>query len=74
MRITQTVHEVEASSAVPKVSDDGLSAVIAFRTPDAHYRMTLTRRQFDQLALQIAREQVRVPKPARPRSSAREST
>jgi hypothetical protein len=75
MRITRSVHEIEAASATVKVSDDGQFAVMAFvsSAPAVHYRMTLTRQQFDRLALQIAREQKRVPKPARPRSSAHES-
>lgn len=60
-----------------KVSDDGRFAVIAFAAPQPgpHYRMVMSRQRFDHLALQIAREQKRVPKPTRPLSSAaREST
>ena len=76
MLVTQSVYELETASVAVTVSDDGLSAVIAFVSsapPSAHYRMKLNRRQFDHLALQIAREQARVPKPARPRSNAHES-
>ena len=77
MPVIQPVHEIEARSATVKVSDDGCFAVFAFvsSAPEAaHYRVTLTRQQFDRLALQIIREQKRVPKPARPRSTSREST
>jgi hypothetical protein len=77
MRVTRSVHEIEATSATARASDDGRFAVFAFvsSAPEtAHYRMTLTRQQFDRLALQIIREQKRVPKPARPRSTSREST
>jgi hypothetical protein len=75
MPIIQPVHEVEAKSATVKVSDDGRSAVIAFAAPapGAHYRVKMSRRLLDRLVLQIAREQARLPRPARPQSSARES-
>jgi len=75
MRVTGQVHVIEAQSAIANVSDDGLSAVIAFvsAVDGAHYRMTLSRQLFDRLALQITREQTRVPKPVRRRSSAHEA-
>jgi hypothetical protein len=77
MRVIQLIHEIEATSATVKISDDGRFAVMAFVSSAAnavHYRMTLTRQQFDRLALQITREQKRAPPPARPQSTAREST
>jgi uncharacterized protein YigA (DUF484 family) len=72
MPIIQPVHEIEASSATVKISDDGRSAVIAivFGAPDSgHYRVTMKRQLFDRLALQMTREKARVPKPPRARKA-----
>jgi hypothetical protein len=73
MRPIQPVYEIEVTSAKATVSYDGRFAVIAFVSPlpnAAHYRMTLARKDFDRLALQIAREQKRVRRPARSQSLA----
>jgi hypothetical protein len=74
MRVTGSVHELEVDSAQAMVSEGGRFAVIAFVVSGDHFRMSMKRRLFDRLALQIEREQTRVPRPARRLSSDHESS